>query len=214
MNILRSLILACVLSSIFVFWPGFALAQDGNFQERVEKAAKWQMENYPKSRLLDLYKNFFQDKFGPGHIVSDTASAGAYIRRELTVVKGKSQVDYVETTGWEGKFVRVDMALLKDRIVSYPAFFDAFIKSTGEAEFPGIEQWSAEWKRIESIVLQLYPQIPNASEDSASIDKLLGSGNYAIHHSEEYSKAYDPHYRLISRKIYENSLKPLIESHK
>ncbi|MHC1690724.1 MAG: hypothetical protein AB9833_07810 [Bacteroidales bacterium] len=214
MNILRSLILACIFSSISVFWPGFALSQDKNFQEKVEKAAKWQMENYPKSRLLDLYKNFFQDKFGPGHIVADTASAGAYIRRELTVVKGKSQVNYVETTGWEGKFVRVDMALLKDNIVSYPAFFDAFIKSTGEAEFPGIEQWSAEWNKIESIVRQLYPQIPNANEDSASIDKLLRSGNYAIHHSEEYSKAYDPHYRLVSRKIYENSLKPLIESHK
>ena len=214
MNILRSLILACIFSSIFAFWPGFALSQDKNFQEKVEKAAKWQMENYPKSRLLDLYKNFFQDKFGPGHIVADTASAGSYIRRELTGVKGKSQVNYVETTGWEGKFVRVDMALLKDNIVSYPAFFDAFIKSTGEAEFPGIEQWSAEWKKIESIVRQLYPQIPNASEDSASIDKLLRSGNYAIHHSEEYSKAYDPHYRLISRKIYENSLKPLIESNK
>ena len=69
MNILRSLILACVFSAIFVLWPGAALAQDGNFQERVEKAARWQMENYPKSRLLDLYKNFFQDKFGPGHIV-------------------------------------------------------------------------------------------------------------------------------------------------
>jgi len=214
MNILRYLILACVFSSIFVLRPGAALAQDGNFRERVEKAARWQMENYPKSRLLDLYKNFFQDKFGPGHIVADTASAGAYIRRELTVVKGKSQVNYVETTGWEGKFVRVDMALLKDKIVSYSLFFDAFIRSTGEAEFPGIEQWSAEWKRIESIVRHLYPQIPMASEDSASIDKLLRGGNYAIHHSEEYGKAYNPHYRLISRKIYENSLKPLIDSHK
>jgi hypothetical protein len=214
MNILRSLILACFFSSIFVLWPGFALSQDSNFQEKVEQAAKWQMENYPKSRLLDLYKNFFQDKFGPGHIVADTASAGAYIRRELGAVKGKSQVDHVETTGWEGKFVRVDMALLKDKIVSYPTFFDAFIKSTGKAEFPGIEQWRAEWMKIESIVRRLFPQIPNAEEDSASIDKLLGSGNYAIHHSEEYSKAYDPHYRLISREIYESSLKPLVESHK
>ena len=120
----------------------------------------------------------------------------------------------METTGWEGKFVRVDMVVLKDNIVSYPLFFDAFIRSTGEAEFPGIEQWSAEWKRIESIVRQLYPQIPMANEDSASIDKLLRGGNYAIHHSEEYGKAYNPHYRLISRKIYENSLKPLIESNK
>ena len=171
------------------------------------------MENYPKSRLLDLYKNFFQDKFGPGHMVADTASAGAYVRRELLAVKGRSQVDYVETTGWEGKFVRVDMALLKENIVDYSTFFDAFIKSTSQAEYPDIDKWNVEWKEIESIIRKIYPQIPLIDEDSAAIDKLLGSGNYAIHHSEEYSKAYDPHYRLISRAIYETSLKPLIKSH-
>ena len=37
------------------------------------------------------YKNFFQDKFGPGHIVSDTIAAGNYLRREMA--------SYTETEG-------------------------------------------------------------------------------------------------------------------
>lgn len=41
----------------------------------------WQMKTYPKSTLKDLYKNFFQDKFGPGHIISDTTSAGKFLKK-------------------------------------------------------------------------------------------------------------------------------------
>ena len=57
----------------------------GQQRQAVERVVKWQLENYPESRLTDLYKNFFQDKFGPGHMVADTASAGAYIRRESLI---------------------------------------------------------------------------------------------------------------------------------
>ena len=56
-----------------------------DMRSRVESVVKRQLELYPQSRLIDLYKNFFQDKFGPGHMVADTASAGAYIRRESLI---------------------------------------------------------------------------------------------------------------------------------
>ena len=46
-------------------------------EDEIRQAVAGQMHIYPKSTLRDLYKNFFQDLFGPGHIVSDTASAGA-----------------------------------------------------------------------------------------------------------------------------------------
>ncbi|MBO4803746.1 MAG: hypothetical protein J5503_04290, partial [Muribaculaceae bacterium] len=41
------------------------------------------METYPKLRLLDIYKSCFQDFMGPEHLVADTASASAYLDREL-----------------------------------------------------------------------------------------------------------------------------------
>ena len=41
-----------------------------DFRERVVTCVRWQMDNYPESRLIDLYKNFFQDKFGPGHMIT------------------------------------------------------------------------------------------------------------------------------------------------
>ncbi|WP_418543233.1 hypothetical protein [Parabacteroides goldsteinii] len=41
--------------------------------------------------LLCRTRTFFQDKFGPGHIVSDTIAAGNYLRREMA--------SYTETEG-------------------------------------------------------------------------------------------------------------------
>jgi hypothetical protein len=49
----------------------------------VQAAVTKQLQKYPKSTLKDIYKNFFQDRFGPGHLISDTAVAGAYLRKEL-----------------------------------------------------------------------------------------------------------------------------------
>jgi len=178
-----------------------SLYQRADFDERVAESVRWQMKNYPESRLIDLYKNFFQDKFGPGHIIADTASAGAYLRRELTEVNGRSQREYAEVTGWEGNFVRVDLAVIKDNIIDYNRFFDAFIKSASLAKSPSIEEWRLEWREIESVVRQMFPDIPFMNEDSKALETLLSQGKYVVHHSKDYADRYKPHYRLIHRKL-------------
>ena len=38
-----------------------------------------QMQTYPKSRLLDIYKSCFQDYMGAEHLVSDKQRVKAYI---------------------------------------------------------------------------------------------------------------------------------------
>ena len=46
-------------------------------QERVASAVERMLADYPQSTLQDIYKSFFQDRFGPGHIVPDSAKAAA-----------------------------------------------------------------------------------------------------------------------------------------
>ena len=55
----------------------FASAQD--IQTFVQK----QMETYPKSRLLDIYKSCFQDYMGAEHLVSDRQRVKVYLDEEL-----------------------------------------------------------------------------------------------------------------------------------
>ena len=40
-------------------------------------------QKYPRATLLDVYKSFFQDQFGPEHIVKDTLSVKNYLENEL-----------------------------------------------------------------------------------------------------------------------------------
>ena len=104
----------CFMFIIMALSPLQMVAQD-DFETEVKWAVRWQMQYYSKSRLIDLYKNFFQDKFGPGHMVADTASAGAYLRRELYEVRGQSQVQAAEKTGWEGRY-KIGRASCRERV--------------------------------------------------------------------------------------------------
>lgn len=182
-----------------------------NFEKRVSERVVWQMSNYPESQLVDIYKNFFHDKFGPGHMIPDSASAGAYIRRELQSVIGPSQVNRAEVTGWEGNFVRVDLAVLKEGLISYQVFIEAFMESAQGGVPPAVDEWRGEWRRIERIVKRLYPDIPEFEKDSRFLDSLMVAGKYVVHHSQAYSNEYNPHYRLFKKTVYETRLQPLLD---
>ena len=191
------------IALVATLWlPGRVAGQD-DFERDVTWAVRWQMQNYSKSRLVDLYKNFFQDKFGPGHLLKDTAAAGRYLREELRGVRGKSQVQMAEKTGWEGRFLRVDLSIIKQGLVGYSAFFDAFVRSVADAPEPDIESWREEWKEIEKIIHRLYPRLLYFEDDSKFIDKLLANGEYVVHHSEVYIKFYNPHYRLMDAALFQ-----------
>ena len=43
------------------------------------------------------------------------------------------------------------------------------------------------------------------------ISSYLDKGEFILHHSEAFSIAYNPHYRIIARDIFEKELKPRIE---
>ena len=66
------------------------------------------LEQYPKARLLDIYKSSFQDFMGAEHLVADAASARNYLEQELaTTDTANLQSWYYEPCGMEGRYVRV-----------------------------------------------------------------------------------------------------------
>ena len=99
-----------------------------------------------------------------------------------------------------------------DGLVGEEAFLDAFVRSANEGQRLTEEQWVAKWKRIEKIILRDFPGIPDAKEDLETINSYLDKGELIIHHSEAFCKAYNPHYRIIARDIFEKEIKPRITS--
>ncbi len=177
---------------------------------RIKKSVERQLSDYPKSTLQDLYKSFFQDRFGPGHLVNDTSTAGNYLRYELNNSESFHE-RYYEPTGYENNYYRVNISVLKDNKISYHKYFDAFLRSVEKIDLDAISEWKEEWSEIESVIISMNLDLENFEEDLEMIHSVLEQGKYAVHHSEIYNFEYQPHYRIIEKKIFEEEILPLIE---
>ena len=201
-----------------IFVPVFLLFLFLGCQPSSEKTAiKRQLRDYPESRVLDIYKSFCQDNLGPGHLIPNPQSAKNYLMSELETFREDPDSARYDAPGImyypvgdKGNYVRVDLSVVLDGLVDQEAYLDAFVRSANEGKRLTDEQWVAKWKRIEKIILRDFPGIPDAKEDLETINSYLDKGELIIHHSEAFSKAYNPHYRIIARDIFEKEIKPRI----
>ena len=175
---------------------------------QIRSAVESQLKAYPKSTLQDLYKNFFQDYFGPGHMVSDTASAGAYLDRELVSFEQAAGA-YYEPTGYNGNFYRVNLSVIKEGIISRDVFFDAFLRSVSSIQPITAEEWKKEWAKIDAVIYRMNLSLSKYVQEREMLFSLLEEGEFVMHHSEPFSEEYDPHYRIIERDIFLKEILPL-----
>ena len=187
-------------------------------QPSSEKAAiARQLQDYPESRVQDIYKSFCQDNLGPGHLIPDPLSAKNHLLSELDTFREDLDSARYDAPGIKyypagdkGNYVRVDLSIVLDGLVGEEAYLDAFVRSANEGKRLTEEQWVAKWKKVEKIIRKDFPDIPGATEDLEMIDSHVNEGKLIMHHSEAFGKAYHPHYRIIARDIFEKEIKPLI----
>lgn len=204
----------CVISAMLC-----ACHDSGEYDTRaIREAVAVQMESYPESTLQDLYKNFFQDTFGPGHLLDDTDDArrGAeeYLRADCLAALNDSDYSCImpdyELIGWHHRFYRVNLSVINDARVPFDLFMDAFMQSAQQFTLPAVDDWQREWAVIETEIRDMGYAIDGFDEDSETIHNLLDSGQYALHHSRRYDECYHPHYRLIEKTEFEELLLPLL----
>lgn len=202
---------------IYLVWA-LACVACGSVSDRdlIKKAIADQMRDYPESTLKDVYKNFFQDAFGPGHLMSDADDAeermANYLRSECeTAMTDVDPSPYYVRTGWHGRFYRVNLSVINEGKVPFDVFLDAFVESARNFVLPDLQDWGQEWSLIMDVFRESGYEVPGFSEDSTAIRNLLDSGEYASHHSERYEKAYRPHYRLIEKNIFDERILPLLK---
>jgi len=173
----------------------------------IRAAIERQRTTYPKSTLQDIYKSFYQDRFGPGHMITDTASVQQYLLYELSENEVASKV-YFEPTGSEGRYVRVYLSAVADGLITAEQLLDAFVRSanTGKAEN---NDWESEWNCIVSVITKQGIVLNDFDKDAAMLSEACRN-RQAVHHSRAYNEAYHPHYRIVERSIFENELRSLI----
>ena len=203
---MKKLYLITLLCTFFLNDIVFALEND--FIQKVETAVRMQMKKYPESSLVDIYKSFFQDRFGPGHMITDSASAKNYLKKEIFSYDEITENE-IEFIGWEHNFYRVDLSLIKRNIIPFDDFFTAFMESANNIVLPSAEAWEKEWHNISKIIDKMNLDLPAITEDRRAIAELFLLGKFDMHHSPEYIKAYSPHYRIISISVFERNLRHL-----
>jgi len=170
-----------------------------------------QMETYPESRLLDIYKSCFQDYMGAEHLVSDRQRVKAYLDEELQTTSLDDLMPwYYESCGVNGQYIRVSIRAIKENLVTEDLLLDAFIRSANSEKRPSVESWRDEWHKIIGTIDQMELGLSRSGQDRAFIDSILTVGKYAISHSPEYREAYRPHYRIVEKGIFEREIKPLL----
>jgi hypothetical protein len=182
-----------------------ACQNDGSLAVRT--ALERQLKTYPESTLQDVYKSFYQDHFGPGHMIADTASARQYLMYELSEMTDKSPI-YYEPTGSEGRFVRVYLSAVADSLIAADQLLEAFVRSAN-GSFNSTLDWKEEWHQIEEAIIKNDIKVNGFEADTALL-REASRQHQAIHHSSGYNAAYHPHYRIVERSIFEKELKPLL----
>ena len=180
----------------------FLVACSSDFENNVRQSIHTQLETYPASTLQDIYKNLFQDRFGPEHIISDTASARLYLEQELASFETSNSVE-IEYLGLNHNYVRINLMAVKQGEISQEKLLSAFCRSAKKITSDDIEEWRTEWTKIINIIEQMELNISDFDADKQKIDSLLSQGKYAMHHSATFRENYQPHYRIVKREIFE-----------
>lgn len=166
---------------------------------KVRAAVEHQIKLFPDITLQDLYKGFFQDCFGPEHLVSDSATVAKYINEELAAFDSLSGPD-ADQLGFTDKFVRVNLSVIKSGEFSEDEFIKAFMKSAKPTGYT-VEKWKKDWREIDAVIASMKLNLPDYAEMSPKIFAMIDSGKYVMHHSEKFNK-YNFHYRLMSTEVY------------
>ena len=186
-----------------------AACQQGAIKDAIDD----QLGQYPESRVTDIYKNFCQDNLGPGHLIPNPQSARDYLLSELQEYRedldsaryDKPALRYTPV-GDRHNYVRVDLSVVLDGLIDEETLLDAFVRSANEGRILPEKDWVRKWHRVADVIRRRYPDIPGAEADLAALDSLVGAGHLIMHHSEEFSEAYNPHYRIVASDIFENEL--------
>jgi len=179
-----------------------SMSMSSDREKQIQQFVTDELSHYPEAGLKDLYKNYFQDAFGPGHLIPDTTGAGRYLDWEL------KQPDWTDPLPWQPlgtnhDFYRINLQLLKSGKIPRDTLLLGMVKSVPLARKPDIVSWTKEWNEVLAVIKRMKPELAGLASDEKLIAATLARGEVVMHHSEQYEKTYHPHYRIIHRTVFE-----------
>ena len=166
-------------------------------------AVERQLRDYPESTLQDIYKSFYQNRFGTGHMISDSVATERYLYKELEAMVSDPATDerrYWEPVGADTQHVRIYLQAVVDGRVTPQQLNSAFFRSAQVQRTVPFD-WATEWETIQQVIHDNHLSVAEGEADSARLAEMSRT-NAAAHHSRRYNAAYHPHYRVVRRELF------------
>jgi len=170
-----------------------------NIQPEISKLIYLELQRFPQAELIDIYKLFHQDYFGPGHFIVNKKGIISYLITELDNMHDKDEQPLNQDISCLNSFVRVDIRWISQGYISVDDLAEMFWKSSVEKLDQPIA-WHLHWQKIYEM---LHKEHPDFNCDNADQISNYAQKEKALHHSDIYRKVYRPHYRIISKKLWE-----------
>jgi hypothetical protein len=156
---------------------------------------------YPEARVEDFYKLIHQSAFGVAHLIEDKASAREYLDRETRSLgpplPGEPLLEPLDPAG---RLVRVNLRPFAAQGLS-PDSLVAVLIETSRSVLPDSTLFLVRWSAFRDLLRDGRIRLP--MEDFQAVDARAREEHWpAIHHSEAYSRAYRPAYRVVRRDLF------------
>lgn len=149
---------------------------------------------YPKLQITDIFKYLYQSSFGCGHMAASEEGSIKYVSGEYSAMT-KSEMPLTEEL--DGAYARVSLMWIDNGLSS---------KTLGKLFYRSVKE-EPNGKSVLCSKLEMARELINEGKLPFSIgefEKQLfeweRNGYPAVHHSEEFRKAYSPAYRVISKE--------------
>jgi hypothetical protein len=169
---------------------------------KTEEFVNTEFATFPESRFVDIYKSFFQDAYGPGHLIPDTTHAGMYLSEELQYENWPDTMLW-QATGINHAYYRINLVLVKNGTIPRDTFLLAMLESATLARKPEISDFKNQVNELFDAVKKQHPDLPDLEKDKAAINAQLDKGEVMMHHSEHYLQTYQRRYRIVHRSVFE-----------
>lgn len=152
---------------------------------------------YPAWQMEDLYKLIHQANLGSEHAVTDREHARRWLEEELAHLQPTQPEPLIDPISPDGSIVRVHLQPFAAGGLSSALLLDAFIQTS--AGFRGsIRGLEDAWREATSLAEGGLLHFDPAKMESFITEKSR-QGYPAVHHSERYTLAYHPAYRVTAR---------------
>ncbi len=186
----------------FCFFMLSGILKASDTEKQIVQFINNELQYYPKAQLADLYKNYFQDAYGPGHLIPDTTQAGKYLDWELKQHEWTDTLPY-QALGINHDYYRINLQMVKNGTIPRDTLLLAMVESATLARNPDLESWKKEWNEVLAVIKKVKPELSSMKSDEKLINQVLSDGDVVMHHSENYEETYHPHYRIVHRTVFE-----------